>query len=42
MREFLNAKTVVIASPASEPEHDDRLDRLPFPDRRDSDDRDSN
>jgi succinate-semialdehyde dehydrogenase/glutarate-semialdehyde dehydrogenase len=41
MREFLNAKTVVIASPVSQPEQDDRLDRLPFADRRDSDDRDS-
>ncbi|CAN5523414.1 NAD-dependent succinate-semialdehyde dehydrogenase [soil metagenome] len=32
MREFLNAKTVVIASPVSEPKHDDRLDLLPYPD----------
>ena len=37
MREFLNAKTVVIASPAGQPEHDDRLDLLPFADPRDSD-----
>jgi succinate-semialdehyde dehydrogenase/glutarate-semialdehyde dehydrogenase len=41
MREFLNAKTVVIASPVSQPEHDERLDLLPSGDRRDSDDRDS-
>ena len=40
MREFLNAKTVVIASPLSEPEHDDRLDLVPFPERPDSHDRD--
>ncbi len=37
MREFLNAKTVVIASPAHAPEHDDRLDLLPFADPRESD-----
>jgi succinate-semialdehyde dehydrogenase/glutarate-semialdehyde dehydrogenase len=37
MREFLNAKTVVIASPAGQPEHDERLDLLPFADPRDSD-----
>jgi succinate-semialdehyde dehydrogenase / glutarate-semialdehyde dehydrogenase len=37
MREFLNAKTVVIASPAGQQEHDDRLDLLPFADPRHSD-----
>ena len=37
MREFLNAKTVVIASPATTPEYDDRLDLLPFADPRHSD-----
>ncbi len=37
MREFLNAKTVVIASPVSTPEHDDRLDLLPFGNPNDSD-----
>jgi succinate-semialdehyde dehydrogenase/glutarate-semialdehyde dehydrogenase len=37
MREFLNAKTVVIASPEAEPEHDERLDLLPFSDPRASD-----
>ena len=37
MREFLNAKTVVIASPESEPEHDERLELLPFSDPRASD-----
>jgi succinate-semialdehyde dehydrogenase / glutarate-semialdehyde dehydrogenase len=37
MREFLNAKTVVIASPAGQPEHDAHLDLLPFADPRDSD-----
>jgi succinate-semialdehyde dehydrogenase/glutarate-semialdehyde dehydrogenase len=31
MREFMNAKTVVIASPVHEQEHDERLDLLPFP-----------
>ena len=41
MREFLNAKTVVIASPAGEPEHDDRNDLLDFPERRDGDERGS-
>jgi succinate-semialdehyde dehydrogenase/glutarate-semialdehyde dehydrogenase len=37
MREFLNAKTVVIASRAPGPQHDDRLDLLPFADPRESD-----
>jgi succinate-semialdehyde dehydrogenase / glutarate-semialdehyde dehydrogenase len=37
MREFLNAKTVVIASPAATPDYDDRLDLLPFADPRHSD-----
>ncbi len=37
MREFLNAKTVVIASPVAQPEHGDRLALLRFPDRRGSD-----
>jgi succinate-semialdehyde dehydrogenase/glutarate-semialdehyde dehydrogenase len=37
MREFLNAKTVVIASPTTVPEYDDRLDLLPFADPRHSD-----
>lgn len=37
MREFLNAKTVVIASPATAPEYDDRFDLLPFADPRHSD-----
>ncbi len=38
MREFLNAKTVVIASPALAPEHDDdRRELLPFADSRESD-----
>jgi succinate-semialdehyde dehydrogenase / glutarate-semialdehyde dehydrogenase len=36
MREFLNAKTVVIASPEAEPEHDERLELLPFADPRQS------
>jgi succinate-semialdehyde dehydrogenase/glutarate-semialdehyde dehydrogenase len=35
MREFLNAKTVLIASPVMEPEHDERLDLLPFGDPND-------
>jgi succinate-semialdehyde dehydrogenase/glutarate-semialdehyde dehydrogenase len=37
MREFLNAKTVVIASPVSALEHDDRRDLPPFSDSRESD-----
>ena len=37
MREFLNAKTVVIASPSTTSEHDDRLELLPFADPRHSD-----
>jgi hypothetical protein len=41
MREFLNAKTVVIASPAGEPEQDDRKGLLDFPERRDGDERGS-
>jgi succinate-semialdehyde dehydrogenase/glutarate-semialdehyde dehydrogenase len=34
MREFMNAKTVVIASPEKEQGHDERLDLLPFADPR--------
>ena len=37
MREFLNAKTVVIASPATDADSDDRLELLPFADPRHSD-----
>jgi succinate-semialdehyde dehydrogenase / glutarate-semialdehyde dehydrogenase len=37
MREFMNAKTVVIASPVQEPERDDRPDLLPVADRREND-----
>ncbi|WP_213806474.1 NAD-dependent succinate-semialdehyde dehydrogenase [Granulicella sp. dw_53] len=41
MREFLNAKTVVIASPGAPTPHDDSRELIPFPDRRDMDTRDS-
>ncbi len=41
MREFLNAKTVVIASPADAPALDDRLELLDFPERREGDERGS-
>jgi succinate-semialdehyde dehydrogenase / glutarate-semialdehyde dehydrogenase len=37
MREFMNAKTVVIASPVQEPERGDRPDLLPVADRREND-----
>ncbi len=39
MREFLNAKTVVIASPGREQQHDEGLDLVPFPDRHEGESR---